>query len=266
MVDTVFPEVDRVVYRKSPLVDVICQVCFPADLRIDTESPVNFQQKVRQHFPLLKQNSRAVFTGVPKELASAFESMMPSTPASTSWNFSTKDNLQTLEVSKANLTLVSREYRRWEQFFEQFELAWSAFAEIYAPAFATRIGLRYRNLIVRSKLGNDKSSWSKLLKPHILAEIAESGIEDRTLESFRSLLLSMPEKSAKVRLQHGFAEVEGSSETAYLIDCDFFVEQTELADVKSTIEYFHSNAARYFRGCITDELHEFMEPQLVSHS
>ena len=64
-----FPPVERVIYRKAPLVEVICQVRFPADLRIETTPPADFQQRVRSHFPLLAQRSRAVLSAIPAEMA-----------------------------------------------------------------------------------------------------------------------------------------------------------------------------------------------------
>jgi len=262
MPEHVFPQVERVVYGKAPLVEVICQVRFPADLRIETTPPADFQQRVRDRFPLLTQQSRAVLSAMPPELAKAFESVIPAA-SSTVWQFSTEDGSHTLQLHKDNLTLVSRDYRRWEDFYSQFKTPLAALTELYKPAFFTRIGLRYRDIIKRSSLGLAAVKWSDLLKPHILAEIGQDGFEDCTLEATRALLLRLPEHGAKVRLQHGFAEVEGSPEQVYLIDCDFFVDRTEVGHADGALEYFHRDAARYFRWCITERLHQAMGPTPV---
>ena len=260
MPEHVFPQTNRVVYRKAPLVEVICQVRFPADLRIETTPPVDFQQRVRGRFPLLTKQNQAVLSTMPPELAKAFESVMPPSSTSTIWQFSTEDGSHTLQFHKDNLTLVSRNYRRWEEFIELFKLPMTAFIDLYTPAFFTRVGLRYRDIIQRSKLGLNEEKWGALLRPHILAEIAQEGFEARTVEAARNLLLKLPEHGAKVRLQHGFAEVEGTPEQVYLIDCDFFVERTEAGHVGGTLEFLHGNAANYFRWCITEKLHQAMEP------
>lgn len=138
-----------------------------------------------------------------------------------------------------------------------------ALREFYSPAFFTRVGLRYRDVVQRSKLGLEKSTWSSLLKEHLLGEIAQVGFESLTEEASRNLLLKLPDQNAKVRLQHGFAQLEGSPEQVYLIDCDFFVDRTEAANIDVALQYFHDKAARFFRWCISDSLHQRMEPELV---
>ena len=265
MAEHVFPQVDRVIYGKAPLVEVICQVRFPADLRVETEPPADFQQRVRDRFPLLTKRNQAVLSALPPEIAKAFETVIPSSASSTIWQFNTEDGSHTLELAKDNLTLVSRNYRRWEEFHGLFRQPLEAIVELYRPPFFTRVGLRYRDMIQRSKLGLGGVKWSTLLKPQVLGELGQPGIEDQTTEVFRNLLLGLPERGAKVRLQHGFAQFEGGNEQSYLIDCDFFVDRTEASHVADTLGYFNSNAARFFRWCITDRLHQAMDPQPVRH-
>ena len=48
-----FPPVEEVQLRRSPLREVICQVRFPPLLRIVNGYPVDFQERIRQHFPEL---------------------------------------------------------------------------------------------------------------------------------------------------------------------------------------------------------------------
>lgn len=260
MPENLFPEVERVIYGKSPLVEVICQVRFPADLRIETTPPADFQQRVRDRFPLLAQR-RAML--IPAPLAKALEPMLPPTAGSTTWEFKAEDGSHTLELQRDKLTLVSRKYQRWETFSALFQQAFSALRDIYSPPFFTRVGLRYRDVIQRSTLGLGDEPWSSLLQPHVLAEIAMQGLESWAEEASRNLLLKLPYQEAKVRLQHGFAQLEDSPELAYLIDCDFFVERTEAGNVDGALQYFHANAARLFRWCITDKLHRAMDPRPV---
>lgn len=263
MVEQVFPQAERVGYGKAPLVEVVCQVRFPTDLRIETEPPARFQQRVRERFPLLTQKNRTVLSTISPDLAKALESIVPKAGSSTIWQFNTEDGAHTLELVKDNLTLVSRNYRSWEDFYGLFKPPMDAFSELYTPPFFTRVGLRYRDIIQRSKFGLADAKWKTLLKPHMLGEIAQEDIEERVIEAFRNLLLTLPERDAKVRLQHGFAEIDGSTEQGYLIDCDFFVERTEVANADRTLDYFHSNAFSYFRWCITDTLHQAMEPRPI---
>ena len=52
-----FPEVRRVIYKKSPLDRVICQLKFPPVLRIDADMPVEFQDCIRREFPNYDEKS-----------------------------------------------------------------------------------------------------------------------------------------------------------------------------------------------------------------
>ena len=138
-----------------------------------------------------------------------------------------------------------------------------AFVELYKPPFIVRIGLRYKNLIRRSVLGLNDVPWHELLRPHVLGELEVGGVRERAVEAARNLLVTLPERGAKVRLQHGFAQSEGSDEQCYLIDCDSFIERSDVNHARDAIAYLHQHAARYFRWCITDRLHEAMSPQPI---
>ncbi len=258
--EQVFPAVQRVLYGKAPLFEVVCQVRFPADLRLETEPPAMFQQRVRHLFPILKQQTKSVLSGLPEGVAKALEVVAPPTGTTTTWQFSTEDGKVRLELVRDNLTQVSLAYHRWEDFFEPYRESIDALVELYDPKFFTRIGLRFRDLIKRSNLGLEDTPWSELLKPHVLGELAVEDVGDRAIEASRNLLLSLPEKGAKVRLQHGFSDIADSNEQGYLIDCDFFVERTEINHGPEAIQYLHEHAGRYFQWCITPRLHQAMEP------
>ncbi len=258
--EQVFPDVTRVLYGKATLHEVVCQVRFPADLRLEKDSPADFQQRVRAIFPLLNRKTQSVVGTLPPELAKALEAVVPPSGTNTIWQFATEDGKTRLELTKDNLTLISRSYESWDHFWEQFHEPLDAFVELYEPPFIVRIGLRYKNLIRRSVLGLSDVPWHELLKPHVLGELAVHGIRERAVEAARNLLMTLPEREAKVRLQHGFAQGEGSDEQCYLIDCDFFIERSDVDHADSAIAYLHQHAWRYFRWCITDRLHEAMAP------
>ena len=176
--EQVFPDVTRVHYGKATLHEVVCQVRFPADLRLEKDPPAEFQQRVRAMFPLLNRKTQAVVASLPPEVAKAFEAVVPPSGTNTIWHFATEDGKTRLELTKDNLTLISRSYDRWEQFWKQFQEPLDAFVELYEPPFFVRIGLRYTNLISRSVLGLNDVPWHELLKPHVLGELAVDGTRD----------------------------------------------------------------------------------------
>src|SRR5262245_21970271 len=50
-----FPPSERVIYGKAPLSQVICQVRYPQILRIDSQPPADFQERIRRIFPLVER-------------------------------------------------------------------------------------------------------------------------------------------------------------------------------------------------------------------
>ena len=56
-----FPEVDRVIYTTNPLDREICQLRFPPILKIDTEIPSQFQDKLRSEYPNLSESKEVLF-------------------------------------------------------------------------------------------------------------------------------------------------------------------------------------------------------------
>ena len=44
-----FPVTKRIIYKKNPLVEVICQLRFPPILSIDTEIPARFQGAIKKN-------------------------------------------------------------------------------------------------------------------------------------------------------------------------------------------------------------------------
>jgi uncharacterized protein (TIGR04255 family) len=51
-----FKETQRVIYNKNPLIQVVSQLRFPRILAIDEKQPVDFQEKIRQEYPLFEES------------------------------------------------------------------------------------------------------------------------------------------------------------------------------------------------------------------
>ena len=174
-----FPDEPRVIYEKNPLDTVICQLRFPAILKIGADPPVDFQESVRRRYPLFKEKPPLdIAGGLPSEVASLIAKRLPVSMASTAYDFTTADEQWTLTLAREFLALTARRYERWELFKEHLEEGLRAVVQHYSPAFFTRIGLRYRDIIRRSALGLERSSWKELLRPHIVGALASPDVAD----------------------------------------------------------------------------------------
>jgi uncharacterized protein (TIGR04255 family) len=109
-------------------------------------------------------------------------------------------------------------------------------------------------------LGLEDASWTDLLKPHILGILGSDdvGVNIKNFESTYEIQLSDGESVA--RMVTGLMEKE--SETCYKIDTDFFNStKMDMDSTQEKLEYLRRRGSRLFQWCITDRLHEAMEPQ-----
>ncbi len=258
------PDSPRVVYAKNPLVEVICQVRFPPILKIAAEPPAEFQEKIRAEYPLLTEkqpDSIELPPGLPPVVAQVIRSSLPKGKLA-GYEFTSADEKWKVTLTRDFLALSTSAYRRWEDFRKHLERPVKALVEVYAPAFFTRIGLRYQDLIRRSTLNlAPDTKWSDLLKPPVAGVLAESELAVAVEEMSGLVLIGFPYFKGKVRVNYGVVEAADSDERCFLIDSDFYTEErTNIGDVHDILGYFNRQSGRLFRWCIQDRLHEAMEP------
>lgn len=252
------PDAQRVIYGKNPLVGVTCQLDFPAILLIDTEAPAAFQELIRQQYPVFQENRGIELPpqlgNVPIRLGSATYGFLDNTPGNEVW---------TVSLTKSTLALSTSKYLRWEDFRAHLDQPLQAFVDTYSPAFFTRVGLRYQDVIRRSVLGIDSTPWKDLLKPQIVGMFSVVEDED-AIESSQTLAIVELGTDRKARLQHGLLIDQATQERCYLIDTDFYAEtQTEINDARNILDSIHEVSGKFFRWCITDRLHTALEPKPI---
>ncbi|MDT7533364.1 TIGR04255 family protein [Sphingobium sp. SA2] len=255
-----FPASPRVIYDKTPLREVICQFRFPPVLRVEAQTPADFQDRVRDRFPLLER-SQPVNANILAQLPSDLLNSLGAPINNTSYIFRADDGAH-LTLTPDSLALTVTAYTCWEDFRATLAPAIDALIEIYRPAYFTRTGLRYLNVILREALGLNGRSWGDILIPEIVGELAlpqwESGVEDAR-RVIRSKIANTPDA---VLLQHGIAQVEGVPETGYMLDFDFYSDnRTEVGDAHATVDRLNGYTGRAFRWCIKPAVHAAMGPR-----
>ena len=67
-----------------------------------------------------------------------------------------------------------------------------------------------------------------------------------------------------VRIISRFVEDREPGEICYMIDSDFFnASKTQIESAIEKLDYFNVRGSRLIQWCITDRLHNAMEPQLL---
>jgi len=152
-------------------------------------------------------------------------------------------------------------YKRWEDFKSHFVEAYEAFTSIYNLPFLTRIGLRYRDVFVRSKLGLSNTPWTELLKPHLLGVLSSENVEESVLEMNHITEIKLKDGIGNVRIIDGLVKDVDTNEMCYSIDSDFYIVQNVgVQDSIGKLDYFNQRGSRLIQWCITEKLHNAMEP------
>ena len=262
-----FPISPRVIYAANPLVEVICQLRFPAILRIDSELPVAFQERIRAQYPDLRERTDGIPElpgGVPRQIADLLRSSFAARKRAVGYDFVSPDGLWTVGLTREFLSVGTTRYERWEGFRERLAIPFHALLDIYQPSFFTRVGLRYQDLIQRTRLGLQGQEWASLLQPHIAGLLSASNLNADINATFAQTAIGFRGNLGQVTLRHGLVQAADGQETCYLFDADFFTDQRiENDDAYEKLDYFNHQSGRLFRWCIGNVLHDAMGPQPV---
>jgi uncharacterized protein (TIGR04255 family) len=258
-----FPKTEHVIYRNNTLQQVICQMRFPSILRIDTHIPVQFQESIRDKYPIYRERSEVVVNQIPQELMGLIPSEIKETLSSGKkvHEFISLDEAWTITLTRESIALTSTRYTRWNEFKTHFVPAFNALIECYSPVLISRIGLRYQNIIQRSKLGIDTTDWAELLQPYIAGPLTDKSLAHLIRGAFQTFEVSLGDEVGAVRIQHGLVDLP-EGERCYLIDSDLFTEEhMEASHALAALDKFNKEGTRLFNWIITSRLHAAMEPE-----
>lgn len=160
------------------------------------------------------------------------------------------------------IAITEHKYSRWEAFKSHLELAEKSFRETYSPAYYSRLGLRYRNVIDRKRIGAGGVHWDELLKPYFVGLLGADAVKHSVREnrSISHIALNGPFHGTVI-LQQGLANVAAGSDPVYFVDADFHSEGTYTNEQAFTIlTDFNRLSGNLFRWAITDRLEQLLQP------
>jgi uncharacterized protein (TIGR04255 family) len=249
-----FASYRRVIYDENPLVEVVLQVRFPTYLRLQSEPPSNFQDRILAEYPHYEmQRGLEVKISAPNAPPTLLESNVHI--------FYSGDKYWRLALSQDYIMLSTKRYKKWEEFKERTDFCLKSFFDIYPIKVITRIGLRYRDLIKRSRINKVGSEWPKLINPLILGPMGSTDFRSIPVESAR-WLQRFAVGDLKIDFQGGVLSHEG--EQSYFLDCDVSLSKETIAGSAaflSELERIHEPIGPLFKWAITDELHTALGPK-----
>ena len=261
-----FPKKQRVLFNKSPLKKVIFQLRFTPILKIDTETPAEFQDMLRDVFSLY---SERIESPIPEEIAKSMPPDMLSQilsmgkTANTNHSFSTENEEDTVHLTRTFMAFSTDSYVRWEQFRDQLELPLAALRKVYHPNSYTRIGLRYTDYITRSEIGlAPDTPWRDLLEPHILGPLSDKTLSAHIKQQDTRTLIELDDQKGEVQIISNLIDRDG--EESLVIDMDFYSDnRISDEEVDDYLEYFRVRSNRLFQWCLKKQLYDALEPNQI---
>lgn len=262
-----FTDYERVIYEHNLLDAVICQVRFPTILKIDTEVPSAFQERLPAEYIDLIENQEVIFEVQigGKPLAQRDDTGQISTPGMKNYGFLSEGSKWKVNLTRNFLALSAGpgSYAKWSEFKSKFESVLSAFIEVYKPAVFTRVGLRYVNVVARSKLNLPDVDWGELIAPPLLGVLGSDELKENVKALQSIFVMGLEDGESEVRVSAGIMKAAAESdETCFVIDSDYYdLKRRKPEDLLPRLDLFHAQAFGLFRWCITDRLHNAMNPR-----
>lgn len=262
-----FPDSERIIFKKNPLVQVLCQLRFPPILRIDTDIPSEFQELVREQFPLYTEKSEGnldipdnIAGTIPPEILSSFNLG----PMKRNHEFVAESGEWKINLTNSFIALTTTNYDRWESFSLLLEVAIHALTEVYAPVYYSRIGLRYTDVINREELGLAGTEWGELLNVHIIG-LTGSEVAGKVIDHNSEHIVVLDNGSSRVKIRTNIVTQGKSENQTFLIDSDFSESNnTPIEKASALLQYFNIRSSRFIQWCISEKLKIAMEGELLT--
>lgn len=263
----------RVQYDQNPLLEVIAQIRFPRILEIDTQLPSLFQRAVKDRFPFLHIEEAFAFSIASSQLDMPIEQAHKQ--PSKLYHFISVDQNFRITLSSEFVSVTCEKYKNWAEFRECLIWAFGVATDVYDIGLISRVGLRYRDVVFREKLGLEGVEWTELIQPYALGLAGSSSFcEEGRVPStdIQNLYFNYQLKldNCDLQLQTGFAASKQSgsgAELGFMIDSDFSNQKLIRVgeDVfGSEFDNLHKYSSAVFRSCISERLHQALIPKPAS--
>lgn len=240
------PEVKEIKLKYPPISEVICQVKFPPILKIGKELPVNFQDVIREIFPIMdiEQGMKIQVGLTPVDEKPLIDA------APKIFRFKSKDETQIVSLSIDFFAFSVKKYSGWKEFSEKLNFIRNVFFKEFHPSFVSRVGLRYINRFnMENTDSEDFEEMLDLFKSELTCLI-RSNIWTDPVESLSQIVLS--DKDKKLVFRYG--KRRENNNPIFILDFDCFEEiQQDFSDISKKINAYHDLIYRAFRWCLEDE-------------
>jgi uncharacterized protein (TIGR04255 family) len=164
-----FVEHDDVVFRRAPLLSVLCQIKFDPVLSLLSDVGVaGFQESIRHLYPRLhvEQLERLEVSGSPAIPQRRF-GLSQSAPI---WRHIDEELRWRVSVAADFIAIETPSYRDFEEFSDRLMFVLNAIERTVHPGDSTRIGLRKINVLSHPEIST-AADWRRFLRPELIGII-----------------------------------------------------------------------------------------------
>jgi len=254
-----FPLQPDVQLENAPLSEVVCQVRYPPILRISTEEPTAFQERIRDRFPLVDLEHGFVLR-LPRPGA---KEAPAAEPKASVYRFHTPDEQTTISLAADFYAVSTTAYTHWGDFTRVLDLAHQAVEQLYRPAYATRIGLRYINRLTFQNTGcQTVDELFGVLRAELTAPIHNPAWGEAVELHCR---LVLPDGPARLTIGTVFETPEDGP--TFVLDFDYFEEgRLELDRLIERCTCYNDAIYGAFRWAVRDDKLEIFKPRTKESS
>lgn len=229
------------IYPNSPLVEVIYEIRFPGEPRIECNRDI-FYEKIRGNFPNVL---------VPSIKAGDFPALEP-------YRFESENKQSGIMIALNKFAYYVRQYSGYKQFCKEVVQWVTEFSAIYKISKLNRSGLRYINIISFSR-ESGVIPLNQFLKIRLdLPEVFPDNFENLSL-----VFISKTEGGAiATKIESIIAE--DRSHEAILLDFDYAKNKDLTIDaVNQYLDESHAHTKRVFEELITDKYRQYLKGDTI---
>lgn len=234
------PHVAELPLQNPPVAEVLAQVRFPPLLSILKEPPAEFQEAIRQRFPLLTRENTA-------QLAINNDDQPSLTFQPPIYRFGNPDTESQAVLSADYFAVSTKRYTGWRHFLNDLTYVYTAVAHVYNPSYAIRAGLRYINHLTQDNTGVDnRVALFGLVRSELTATLRGSFWENA---DEMIAVVSFADGEARLNLRYGYSTNDAAP--TFLLDFDYFEEGAiALNGLLPRFEQYHATIYDAFRWCL----------------
>ena len=243
---------DDVVFARSPLSLVICQIRFDAITSLLTEvGIVGFQEALRALYPQFNREEEAEIG-----ISDTTTSVRRRVPI---WRLTDESGVWQTSIAVDFLSLETQNYAEFTDFLNRLGPIVDALDRTVHPSKTRRLGLRFINEFSFSKSKN-VTEWSEILRNSLLGLIADRDLAN-VVTSSRSEIRLADANGDSLVVRHGVPQEDSSK---YVLDMDYFTTAAypiePESDLFTALLGFSRSMTGVFHRYLTERGIEYLEP------